>query len=195
MACQATVWYFASVKQKKSLTLFHKVTPLLGFNSVGYSLPVVEKKLPPRLSMVKTIEPPKAKPCLAIKSTWWDNSHLETLRIVFLTSPFPEPQQPSSSSQSPLYRPSGSPLPVSISSRLPNFGIDFPCKSCRRTPTTVSYTQSSHIPCRCIFIHAIMKIHIKTREPSHVWLWQPNAIHWIQMQSLLIRGGKKVLVA
>lgn len=47
-------------------------------------------------------------------------------------SPPPEPPQPSSSSQSPLYCPSMSPLPVSIWSREPSFGMDFPCRSYMR---------------------------------------------------------------
>lgn len=69
---------------------------------------------------------------------WWRMSnnvtegsdlHLETLETFLLTSPAPEPAQPSSSSQSPLYRPSASPLPVSIWSSEPSLGIDFPCSS------------------------------------------------------------------
>lgn len=69
---------------------------------------------------------------------WWRMSnnvtegsdlHLETLETFLLISPAPEPAQPSSSSQSPLYRPSASPLPVSIWSSEPSLGIDFPCSS------------------------------------------------------------------
>lgn len=60
------------------------------------------------------------------------NSRFDTLKSFLLTSPPPEPPQPSSSSQSPLERPSASPLPVSIWSSEPSLGMDFPCNNLKK---------------------------------------------------------------
>lgn len=65
----------------------------------------------------------------AVASSKERHSHLTTLGFFLLPSPPPELPQPSSSSQSPLYCPSASPLPVSIWSKDPSLGMDLPCNS------------------------------------------------------------------